>query len=299
MMSFYKALAFIYAHPLSRGHGVSSLIRFFRWQIMTRSLNMPVIIPFVNATRLIAERGIICGSGTYYVGLLEFEHMAFVLHYLRPKDLFIDVGANIGLFTLLAAGVVGAQSVCIEPIPQTYQRLLDNVNINRLQNLVKAQNIGLSDTSCKLQFTTNHDAVNYVTTEFKRNNNIAEVEVRTLDSIVQNQVPELIKIDVEGFETKVIEGGQRTFSNNQGPNAVLMELRGHGSRYGFNEQDLHRRMLEYGYGAFVYDPISRELNLWRENDEGKFGDMLYIRQIEKAKSRVREASPFRILGKAI
>jgi hypothetical protein len=43
-----------------------------------------------------------------YPGVCEFEEMAFVLHYARPTDLFVDVGANIGAYTVLAAGASGA-----------------------------------------------------------------------------------------------------------------------------------------------------------------------------------------------
>ncbi len=298
-MTIYSVLRFINNHPICAGQRVSSLVRFFRWQLATRTLNLPVIIPFVNDTRLMAERGITCGAGSYYVGLLEYEEMAFTLHYLRPEDLFIDVGANIGTFTVLAAGAVGALCVSIEPIPQTYQRLLDNVNINDLNDRVLTINAGLGEKTSELKFTLDRDSINHVVTETETTCKTVDVKIVTLDSIVQDRMPELIKIDVEGFETQVVGGGADTLGTKDGPNAILMELRGHGARYGFSEEDVHKKMLGYGYEPYVYDPRNRELDAWRRKTENELGDMLYIRDVEKAKHRINEAPSFCVVGHTI
>ena len=69
-------------------------------------------------------------TGNIYAGLHEFNDMAFCLHLLRSGDLFVDVGANIGSYTVLASKVAGANSITLEPVPQTFERLKRNVNIN-------------------------------------------------------------------------------------------------------------------------------------------------------------------------
>ena len=56
-------------------------------------------------------------TGNIYAGLHEFADMAFTLHFLRPDDLFLDVGANIGSYTLLASGVCKARTISFEPDP--------------------------------------------------------------------------------------------------------------------------------------------------------------------------------------
>ena len=62
-----------------------------------------------------------------------------------PADLFVDVGANVGSYTLLACSVRGARGICFEPVPLTYQRLLDNLRLNDMTERVRAFNLGLSD----------------------------------------------------------------------------------------------------------------------------------------------------------
>ena len=68
-------------------------------------------------------------TGNWYCGLHEFHEMAFVLHFLRKNDTFIDVGANVGSYTILAA-VTGSNVISIEPIPSTFNYLKNNVSIN-------------------------------------------------------------------------------------------------------------------------------------------------------------------------
>jgi predicted RNA methylase len=75
-------------------------------------------------------------TGNIYVGLMEYEDMSFLLHYLQKDDLFYDIGANVGVYTVLTSQVKEVKTVSIEPLPLTYEKLLDNININRLTNVI-------------------------------------------------------------------------------------------------------------------------------------------------------------------
>jgi hypothetical protein len=96
---------------------------------------------FANDTRLLVCRGMVGATGNLYVGLQEFEEMAFMLHQLRPDDVFVDVGANVGAYTLLA-GTAGARCVAFEPVPATFRALRDNVRLNGLQTRVRVVRSG-------------------------------------------------------------------------------------------------------------------------------------------------------------
>jgi hypothetical protein len=61
-------------------------------------------------------KGLTGATGNWYCGLDAFEDMAFLLHFMREEDLFVDVGANIGSYTILAGNEVGAETIEIEPI---------------------------------------------------------------------------------------------------------------------------------------------------------------------------------------
>ncbi len=81
--------------------------------------------------------------------------MAYILHILTHDDLFVDVGINVGSYTILASAVKRARVFCFEPIGSTYQKLLDNIKLNELSERVAPFNIGISNRTVSLLFTYN------------------------------------------------------------------------------------------------------------------------------------------------
>jgi FkbM family methyltransferase len=237
-------------------------------------------------------------TGNLYVGLQEFQDMAFLMHFLRPDDLFIDIGANVGSYTILAAAVSGSSVVAFEPIPTTYVRLLENIQVNTGLRVI-ALNEGLGAESGHLLFSVNLDAENHVLPpDVIVEGESISVKVNTLDDAVRDLNPIMIKIDVEGFETEVIRGGLETFIS---PSllAVLIELNGSGSRYGFSEDDIRVGFAHRGFSPYWYDPFSRRLNSANSNEVNEYGNILYIKDFDTAQNRLNAALPFEILGQKI
>ncbi|WP_352821704.1 FkbM family methyltransferase [Mesorhizobium sp. M0898] len=86
--------------------------------------------------------------------------MAFVLHFLRPDDNFLDVGANVGSYSVLASAVCGARTVAIEPDSTTIGFLTRNVNVNRIQSRVTIIEAALGATQGSAEFTVGRDTRN-------------------------------------------------------------------------------------------------------------------------------------------
>ena len=103
-------------------------------------------------------------TGNIYVGLQEFEDMAFTAHFLRETDLFVDIGANIGSYTIIAGSFSGCRVISIEPIPSTFEYLVNNLKLNGLEELVEAVNLGVGSKADKLVFSIEQDTVNHVIT---------------------------------------------------------------------------------------------------------------------------------------
>jgi FkbM family methyltransferase len=287
-----RILSGIARHPLNRHRPFAALGRFVAWQLGTRLLGAAVAMPFIGPTRLLVRRGMVGATGNVYYGLQEFEDMAFVVHALRPGDLFVDVGANVGSYTILAAGVSGAQCIALEPVPATFVGLLDNVRLNDLAARVECHNVAAGNAAGTLAFTTDLDTCNHATSDGESSGNTLQVPVTTLDTLLQAVQPTLIKIDVEGFETRVIEGAGQTLRS---PSllAVLMELNGSGARYGFDETRLHEQMLAFGFESAAYDPTRRELTP-RQPADKREGNILYIRGRRDLETRLRTAARVRV-----
>lgn len=284
-------LKFIIKHPLNKGKKIKSITNFFRWQLGNRILKKPVIINFVNQSRLIVEKGMNDATGNIYVGLHEFEEMSFVLHFLRKDDVMFDIGANIGSYTILAGAVVGAKCFAFEPIPDTFRHLIDNVNINGIYEEVKCYNIGIADKNAILKFTSNLNTKNHVVfnNSCDRDTNIIDVPVRKLDGLIPECDPLLIKIDVEGFELQVLKGADKTLKS-KSLLVVIMET--------FGKSDLDKYLYEYGFKPYTYNPFNKELSAF--GSKKVFPDnTLYIKNIKKVNERIKSSPKFLINGKKI
>lgn len=287
MSGALRTLRFIARHPLNRSSPLRAIGRFAAWQVATRLHPSAFVVPYVGNTRLLVSRGMTGATGNMYCGLHEFEDMAFVLHALRPDDLFVDIGANVGVYTVLASGAVGARSISFEPAPRAYRALLDNLRLNDLTERVEARNECVALAPGELEFTANLDTGNHVLAGAQKGVTTVRAAVTTLDIALAAREPTMLKIDVEGYETEVIGGADRVLRL-PSLRAVLMELNGSGARYGFDDRRLHDRMLRYDFTPAAYDPATRELRCrdWHGPTEG---NLLYVRDPHLLSARLTSA----------
>jgi hypothetical protein len=138
-----------------------------------------------------------------------------------------------------------------------------------------------------LKFTTWQDSTNHVAMDNEENT--IDVEVKILDSII-TRAPALIKMDVEGFETEVLNGGQSTLEEHS-LKAIIIELGGLGTRYGYDEKLIHNRLLNLGFSPYKYHPKKRKLT-----EIPCFGDnnTLYLRDIKFVVDRITNARKIKI-----
>jgi FkbM family methyltransferase len=285
-----EILGFVWNHPLNAHHKVAALRRVAWWQLASRLRSGPIALPFVEGTSLLAVKGMTGATGNWYCGLHEVRDMAFVLHVLRRDELFLDVGANIGSYTVLAAGAVGARVTSVEPIPTTFANLLRNVECNGLAPKVNAWQGGLSDSQGTRWFTATLGTVNHVITNGESGPAV-EVSVRSVDDLVGARVPLIIKIDVEGYEDRVVRGADRTLADSR-VLAVVMETNGSGARYGVDEAEPGTLMKQHGFCPYTYDPFARRLlEVSCAN-----GNTIFVRDKAAVEARLRTAKRYRLVN---
>ena len=292
-MNLVRLISFIAKHPLNRSHRLAAISRFARWQIASRLLKQPVALPFVNGTFLVAETGMAGATGNWYCGLHEVNEMGFVLHMLRENDLFFDVGANIGSYSVLAAGGVGARVVAVEPDPATFRRLGRNVTYNHLDDQVELHCCGLSSQDGEIRFTAGLDTMNRVALPDEVISTIV-VPVRTLDSLCADRVPKVMKVDVEGHEAFVLQGG-RAVLGNPGLEAVLMETNEAGEQFGISDDQLMQIMRDHGFTACSYDAINRVL---APAEKGVL-NTIFVRNIAAAQHQCTAAPRYSLINTSI
>lgn len=266
-----------------------ALRRFFKWQIISRLGGYPVIVPLVDKVSIAIQAGMSGATGNFYNGLHEYREMAFTLHLLRSGDIFCDIGANAGIYTLLAAGKSNAITYSFEPSPIAFSWLERSVLLNKLSDHVKLFQVALGASEKLLELTTSYDAGNYIlTNNTKKSLPTTTVQVNTLDACLVRNCPSLIKIDVEGFENEVLNGATNTLAQSN-LKAIIIELNGSGNRYGFNEENIHDKLLDLGFKPFEYNPFIRQLKglkSWGTHNT------IYIRDLDWVTQRLNTAPKF-------
>lgn len=279
-----KTIKTILSHPLNQNKKISALLTFFTRGVVIRLHRHPIVYPFVENTSLVVEKGMSSAELQVYTGLYDLYEMFFLMHYLRPEDTFVDVGANVGVYTVLAAGVAGSQAIAFEPIPSTYSKLSRNVAYNGLQDRAELLNMGVGDKEEVLVFSNSLDAVNHVISSGEDfHGATTEVAVNSLDRLLAQKHVNFLKIDVEGFEANVINGAPEVLARPE-LRVIIMETNGLSDQYEFGQNYLHDKLLSLGFAPYSYDPFKRTLEkLATTNPQ----NTIYLRDIEFVKSRIQ------------
>ena len=296
-MPLVSTLRFIAGHPLSRGARLQAIGRFARWQIASRLAPGAIVQPWVGGSKFLVRAGETGMTGNVYTGLHDFADMGYLLHVLRDTDLFVDVGANAGSYTILASAAIGARSIAFEPAPETYRRLVDNVRINHREGRVECLNVAVGREAGTVRFSGGSDTTNHIAVVDEPGADVIEVPLRTLDSVLTGEDPVVLKMDIEGYELPALEGAQQVLA---GPalHSVIMELNGSGRRYGFEDSRVVELMSDHGFRTFAYDPLRRSLEDLNGRSHAQ-GNTIFIRNRESVSQRLAGAAPFSVFGKAI
>lgn len=297
MNKIKRTFGFIFSHPIGKKHPFKSLFRFIVWQLQTGfSPSKLIVKPFIGPVKFYARKGLTGITGNIYTGLHEFNDMAFLLHLLREDDYFFDVGANVGSYTLLASGVAKAKSVTIEPVPSTFTLLNQNVTLNKLEDRVSLIHAGVGAKKGSIAFSCNEDTTNHVLAK----NEIGaidsiQVPVITIDSLLTQGSPLLIKMDVEGYETEALKGMEDALESSS-LKAIIIELNGSGKRYGFNEKNIHKLLISRNFAPHRYNPFTRSLT-----EIASYSDhnTIYCRDIDFVSDRLKHAAGIQIMGEEI
>jgi FkbM family methyltransferase len=278
-------------HPLNRDRKFRAVAEYGFIQIAARLVPGELCLEFPNQTRLLVSPKMKGAAHFITPRLCEFDEMTFVMHFLRADEMFADVGANIGAFTILAAGVAGAKAVSFEPSQETFGMLSRNVRLNGLTDRVRPVNAVVGRSAGTVQFSAGLGTENHVAAASEKNNSVT-VPMTTLDGELAANPAVLLKVDVEGFETEVFGGAEKTLQN-QTLQAIIVERSGNGNRYGYDEEQLHARIRSHGFNACIYEPFARQARPLG-NEAG--GNIIYIRDLKSANERLRAAPAFELGG---
>jgi FkbM family methyltransferase len=158
------------------------------------------------------------------LGVYETPASKILEKELKDARLFIDVGAHVGYYTLLASKIA-KEIISIEPNPFNYKLLKINLRINKIKNAY-ALNIAASNYNGESGIFIPKSKGKIATDESRLDNNISKIKIKVvkLDDLLLKigKNPDVIKIDVEGSEMQVLEGLQATLR--KGVKCLMIEV---------------------------------------------------------------------------
>jgi FkbM family methyltransferase len=182
------------------------LVRHVEWQVR-KALNLFPFEQRLSGSRIVAAHRTCSVSALIHnQGLYDYNNMKLVQLVLQDGGVFFDIGANIGSYTLLASEQHKAAVVAFEPHPDTFQLLSKNVQLNHRQN-VTLLNVALGEYERVAWLTDQRGGATNHFARYQGDRTIA-VRCQRADAICSERqiVPQVVKLDVEGFEYDVLTG---------------------------------------------------------------------------------------------
>jgi FkbM family methyltransferase len=222
------------------------------------------------------------GRSIYYFGIWEPNLTFWIAHSLSPGDTFVDVGANIGYFSLLAAGIVGERGsvVSIEAMPRTCEVLAENFRLNGIGN-GRVVGMAVWDGPGNIEIFGPSEGISGTASALKSRaetwNHRSQVMVpcATLSSILSGEEirdARIVKIDVEGAEWHVVSGMTELMKRGREDLEIVVELDPQSLRLDSHScQDVSTLFRRFGFHPYQIENV--------------YGDLFYTSSIAPARPR--------------
>jgi len=228
---------------------VTKLNSFLRSQVVDGLTAQPIT---VMGHRMYVDRKDSLSLAIF--GIYEPETTQLLEANLRPGDVVIDVGANIGWFTLLAARCVGDQGkvYAFEPDPSNFEILSKNVALNGYKNVVPEQKAVSSSAGWVDLFLDEANLGGHSTIPNENSKKLVRVESIRLDDyppIIGREI-NLIKMDVEGGEGNVLRGMPNLVGRNQRL-SIITEFTPHSlAQSGYPPSEFLQTLTDFGFSIY-------------------------------------------------
>jgi FkbM family methyltransferase len=204
-----QVLRWAWTHPANRQRRLSSAARVIAFQVRGR-LGHRTLTKVGRRGRMWVALHETGASKVLYANPPDWNEMQAWRRILGHNDLFVDVGSNVGGYALWAADV-GATVIAVEPSPVAAARLRENVALNQFP--ITVLECALSNKSGRMRLTSGRDTTNHLLLSPAATGD--DIEVDTLDNVLGERYAAGVKVDVEGAERLVLEGGREALSQHR------------------------------------------------------------------------------------
>jgi FkbM family methyltransferase len=225
MLQFIKIVKFIVSYPPNKGQRIHRLKLFLFWQTFKRIIKKPIVHHLDNYTRYLAYPHSEGASFPFYTSVYDYLNVEFLRKNFSGQGMMIDVGANIGLFTLSLIKKF-QMALVFEPDKESCRMLRENIALNRLSDQIVVYEAAAGDKDGIASFENSAKAG--LANKVSINGGIKVRQV-CIDTILFNEMGkkcpkvEFVKIDVEGYELNVLLGMEKLVKGTQPPRIIQFE----------------------------------------------------------------------------
>jgi FkbM family methyltransferase len=202
----------------------------------------------------------------YFLGYFDPMGIRYIKNQLYEGEIFIDIGANVGAYSLVASRLVGRSGkvIAFEPVNTIYQRLSENISLNGLTNIIAEKTAVLDKNSMIDIYLSDRQNMGMSSIfHFDSESGKSEkVEAVSLDDYTEKRGISrisLIKIDIEGSEMLALKGMQRIIERFHP--RILIELKEETlALSGYQEKNITDLLVKAGYNKFIIDEQGNILN---------------------------------------
>jgi FkbM family methyltransferase len=194
----------------------------------------------------------------------ETTELTFVKSFLKNGGKFLDIGANFGLYSIVAASRVGKEGmvVAIEPDKTNRKRLNRNLLFNGLRNRVRIYPFAICDQNRAIPFLACSQGAfsGILTLDVPGQTSKTNVTARTLDSLqpqIDCQEFDLAKMDIEGAELLALRGGEKFFCQSPRPPIICEISDPRTVPYKYAASEIINQLMKFHYRLFEFAPAGK------------------------------------------
>lgn len=281
-------LGSVVRHPGNRHHRVRAVLRFVWWQLRKRLVKRPAVVRVGATGRFQAVGDSPFSSMVVYTGLPEWDEMNFLLRVLRPSDGFMDIGANVGFYTVLASTIVKGPLLAFEANPRNLEVLREQVKLNQLAN-AEVFGTALGNSNGELSFFDSGRETGSIASEKDAGAKLITVPCSRLDDCLAGRsLPDFVvaKMDVEGCENLILEGAASVLGSGRisvwlfERNEVALQ------KHGGSGEELLATFCKHGYSIHYWDEERKRLGKKGDECDSERENYLACRDVGAVERRI-------------
>jgi FkbM family methyltransferase len=197
----------------------------------------------------------------------EPEVWHHIMANIKLGDKVVDVGAYIGLYAIAIGKRVGTEGkvLAFEPDPVNFQNFKQHINLNQIDLIVEPINMAVGEKESIVHFKSGCDSQSSIQETLSSGN--ISVNCVSLDKYFKQSKLDILKIDVEGYEEKVLKGATNLLQDSQrSPRLIYIEVHPFAwSNVGTSWDSLLNFLTEHNYDVFTLDGTpARQITWWGE-----------------------------------